>query len=187
LNTGISTEDKKQLRLHLRAQRKNIVNRIDKERAINASIAQFINQRQPKIIASYQAFDGEPLIDIPESMQALSVVYPKISAQHTLIWIKPNAWIQDQQYPQLLSPLGDCIPLSSIEMILTPLVGFDRQGNRLGMGGGYYDRCLADPQRKAITIGIAFECQGVPDLKPELWDQALDMVITEVRCDHFKK
>lgn len=71
-----------------------------------------------------------------------------------------------------------------LDLVLTPLVGFDAQGNRLGMGGGYYDRSFAFRKRrqhwhKPLLIGCAYAFQEVEHLHREPWDVPLDGVITE--------
>ncbi len=66
--------------------------------------------------------------------------------------------------------------------MLLPLLGFDRRGGRLGMGGGYYDRAFAfrrDRPAPPRLVGIGFACQELPDLAAESWDVALDAVATE--------
>lgn len=66
--------------------------------------------------------------------------------------------------------------------ILMPLLGFDAKGNRLGMGGGYYDRLLAhtaNQTHRPLLIGVAFDCQQVEELPVEPWDIGLDGVVTE--------
>ena len=61
-----------------------------------------------------------------------------------------------------------------------PLVAFDRAGNRLGQGGGYYDRALAGPSDlRPVTIGVAHAFQQVESVPVEPWDVALDAVVTE--------
>lgn len=70
------------------------------------------------------------------------------------------------------------IPTAKFDVIIVPLVGFDEAGNRLGMGGGWYDRFLA-VQPHALTIGLAFECQKVPLVPIEAHDQSLDVIVTE--------
>jgi 5-formyltetrahydrofolate cyclo-ligase len=70
--------------------------------------------------------------------------------------------------------------------LLLPLVGFDETGNRLGMGGGYYDRTLSYLRqrkhwRRPRLVGIAHECQKVDALAPSPWDVPLDMIVTEER------
>jgi 5-formyltetrahydrofolate cyclo-ligase len=71
-----------------------------------------------------------------------------------------------------------------LDLILLPLVGFDSEGRRLGMGGGFYDRALAYRARRRHWrgpkfIGIAFELQRVQKLEPTAHDIDLDGVITE--------
>jgi len=72
----------------------------------------------------------------------------------------------------------------SLDLILMPLVAFDRQGNRLGMGGGFYDRSLAFLQhrhswRKPRLVGLAYEFQQVDQLPYQSWDVPLDAIVTE--------
>ncbi len=64
------------------------------------------------------------------------------------------------------------------DIILIPLVGFDRSGTRLGHGAGHYDRYLAS-YSNALKIGVGFLCQEYPCLVKDPWDIALDHVITE--------
>ncbi|OZA30459.1 MAG: 5-formyltetrahydrofolate cyclo-ligase [Hydrogenophilales bacterium 17-61-9] len=77
-----------------------------------------------------------------------------------------------------------------LDLLLMPLVGFDRQGYRLGMGGGYYDATLACMRRrrswrKPRLVGIAYECQRVEKLPHDPWDMPLDAVLTERRLYRF--
>ena len=72
----------------------------------------------------------------------------------------------------------------SLDLVLVPLLGFDNKGNRLGMGGGYYDRCFAfkkHTKTKPILMGFAYDFQEIDSLNPEAWDVGLDMVATESR------
>jgi 5-formyltetrahydrofolate cyclo-ligase len=71
-----------------------------------------------------------------------------------------------------------------LDVVLTPLVGFDANANRLGMGGGFYDRTFAALNRfrhwsRPRLLGVAFECQRVSALTTQPWDVALWRVITE--------
>ena len=73
---------------------------------------------------------------------------------------------------------------NSLDIIFMPLLGFDQNGTRLGMGGGYYDRALSfkhsfQRMRKPYLIGLAYEAQQVKKLHAESWDVLLDGVITE--------
>ncbi len=64
------------------------------------------------------------------------------------------------------------------DVVLTPMVGFDRQLNRIGHGAGYYDRYFAKLP-DALRIGIAWSAQMVDMLPVEPWDVPLHMIVTE--------
>jgi 5-formyltetrahydrofolate cyclo-ligase len=78
------------------------------------------------------------------------------------------------------------VKVSELDIIFTPLVAFDPKGNRLGMGGGFYDRTLSSWQReylqnkqaKPMPIGLAHDCQLVKSIPAEVWDIPLPKIIT---------
>ena len=74
----------------------------------------------------------------------------------------------------------------NLDLILIPLVAFDRAGNRLGMGGGFYDRTLAFLDKRAVWLkpkiyGVAYEFQQVDSIKTDAWDIPLHGVLTEIK------
>lgn len=71
-----------------------------------------------------------------------------------------------------------------LDIVLMPLVGFDRQGNRLGMGGGYYDRTFAFLRQQAwhrrpVLVGLAHDFQQVASLSHDDWDIPLQVIVTD--------
>lgn len=73
---------------------------------------------------------------------------------------------------------------AQLDLVLTPLVAFDTQGNRVGMGAGYYDRSftikrLRRAWRRPRLVGYAYDFQGVESLPIQAWDIPLDAVVTE--------
>ncbi|GAB6034439.1 5-formyltetrahydrofolate cyclo-ligase [Galenea microaerophila] len=72
---------------------------------------------------------------------------------------------------------------NQLEVVITPLVGFDEQGHRIGMGGGFYDRTFAFKRRLHLErpklIGWAHECQKVAHIDAQPWDVPLDAIVTE--------
>jgi len=85
----------------------------------------------------------------------------------------------------LQEPLdGELIPADELDLVLVPLVAFDSQYNRIGMGGGYYDRTFSFLKQNTNAsrpklVGVAFECQRVERITPNPWDIRLLSVITE--------
>ena len=67
------------------------------------------------------------------------------------------------------------------DLLIVPLVAFDRQGGRLGYGGGFYDRTLEKLKMKkpVLAVGFAYSCQEIEQVPLEMTDQSLDFVITE--------
>lgn len=82
-------------------------------------------------------------------------------------------------------PFGAQIPASGDwmqpEIVIVPLVAFDRRGGRLGYGGGFYDRTLEllRSRRPTLAIGFAYAAQQDSDLPLEPTDQPLDLIVTE--------
>jgi 5-formyltetrahydrofolate cyclo-ligase len=70
-----------------------------------------------------------------------------------------------------------------LDLVCVPLLGFDRAGNRLGQGGGYYDRTFAfaraEPCARPLLVGIAFACQELAAIERESWDVPLAAIVTE--------
>lgn len=80
------------------------------------------------------------------------------------------------QEPQSTAPV--CRP----DIVLVPLLSFDSEGRRLGYGGGYYDRTLADLRSgggQVLAVGVAFSAQEAQDLPEDEFDARLDWVVTE--------
>ncbi|MBT8155574.1 5-formyltetrahydrofolate cyclo-ligase [Epibacterium ulvae] len=75
------------------------------------------------------------------------------------------------------------------EILIVPLVAFDRSGGRLGYGGGFYDRTLEmlRAKRSTLAIGFAFAAQEAQDLPLEPTDQPLDLIVTEASIHDFSR
>lgn len=74
---------------------------------------------------------------------------------------------------------GVPVPFEDIDLVVTPALGFDNKGNRLGRGGAYYDRFFANSQLKALRCGFAFSEQLVESIPVTEHDQPVDMVVTD--------
>jgi 5-formyltetrahydrofolate cyclo-ligase len=75
------------------------------------------------------------------------------------------------------------------DLLLVPLIAFDRKGYRLGYGAGYYDRYLSEQRAKRTirAVGIAYAGQAVDELPHEPHDEPLDAVVTEERLIRFER
>ncbi len=78
---------------------------------------------------------------------------------------------------------GDEHPELMPDIVLVPLLAFDRKGNRLGYGAGYYDAALRRMRRRGLVaaIGIAFDEQEFPEIPQEPQDEPLDAILTPSR------
>ncbi|MEJ2705012.1 MAG: 5-formyltetrahydrofolate cyclo-ligase [Sedimentisphaerales bacterium] len=82
---------------------------------------------------------------------------------------------------------GVPVPFAEIDMVVTPGLGFDRSGNRLGRGGSYYDRFFANADLKAVRCGLALAEQVVETVPTADHDQPVDLLITDEEIVHFDK
>lgn len=89
----------------------------------------------------------------------------------------------------ITEPVGTIKRLELIQpdLILLPLLGFDRRGNRIGMGGGYYDRYLSKftGNNRPRLIGLAFNNQQVESIPCEKFDIPIDGILTETGLESF--
>lgn len=152
---------------------------------INKRIMALQEYRQAKHIALYQAFHGEVnLSHIWNSApaQGKSCYFPIINEQDKLIFLPATQKTAfKKNHFGILEPDVDsrfATAISDLDLIFMPLVCFDLQGTRLGMGKGYYDRALANQSYKRL-IGLAYEFQKEDFIQAAPWDISLSMVITE--------
>ena len=83
-------------------------------------------------------------------------------------------------------PISHQLKPIELDIVLMPLVAFDLNGNRLGMGGGFYDRSFSflmrrKSNKKPRLIGVAYDFQEIETLDSDSWDVPLDAVVTESR------
>ena len=147
----------------------------------------FINANR---IAAYLANDGEisPAEIIDQARRLGKEIYlPVLSAPGNRLLFAPFGSNSSMCRNQFGIDEPDCPPehhlkAEQMDLILLPLVAFDTQGNRLGMGGGFYDRSLANiRQHDSHThlFGLAHEIQKTEQLEVRDWDVPLDAVVTE--------
>ncbi len=145
---------------------------------------------QVKTVACYIANDGEidPIAIINYCWQQgkyvfLPVLHPFSKGHLLFVEYHPHSPTRKNCYgiEEPIVTSSNLSTLANIELILTPLVAFDASGNRLGMGGGYYDRTIAPIRRDSLPtklIGLAHTCQQTDMLLTDSWDIPLDGIAT---------
>ncbi|MFJ5491181.1 5-formyltetrahydrofolate cyclo-ligase [Pectobacterium carotovorum] len=186
---------RQQIRQAVRQQRRLLTS------AQQSRFAQQASERvmaHPKIIradsvAVFLSFDGEldtsPLIQQlwqQEKRVYLPVLHPFRAGYLLFLRYAPDTELVRNRL-KIMEPRLDVrhvLPLPQLDVLLTPLVAFDHQGQRLGMGGGFYDRTLQYrnyTSRGPYPIGLAHDCQQIDALPVESWDIPLPEIITPSR------
>jgi len=183
------------LRRRLRAQRQALTP-VDQARAARALVAHLAATRLFRVsrrVALYLPNDGE--IDPRPVMERLwrvnKICYLPILSrlQHDRLWFAPftpDTPLACNRFgiPEPRVPARTWRRTKDLDLILMPLVAFDAHGNRLGMGGGFYDKSLAylrqrSGWRKPHLLGLAHDFQRVDKLEACAWDVPLQGVATD--------
>ena len=191
-----------ELRRFIRSQRQALSSR-QQHRHAQSLCDKLIKQkhyRNSRHIACYLANDGE--IDPHQLIEhawfcGKQVYLPILSPLKKALYFAPYHADSKLQLNRFNIPEPTCNPsqwktAQQLDLLLLPLVAFDEQGNRMGMGGGFYDRTLAYLQhrqywRKPILAGLAHEIQKVERLDSQSWDIPLDYIMTEKRLYHTQR
>ncbi len=177
----------KTLRQSIRTQRRSISapDRDKFAKQLLSQVQKLANFKNGQKIGLYLPNDGE--ID-PKYLQNLLKkqeisTYLPILVDKSLKFAKIGEKFKKNQYG-ILEPIStDIIGAEQLDILFMPLVGFDKNKNRIGMGGGYYDRTLAFKKSQKMVknpklYGLAFDCQQVDKLDVQDWDVPLDAIIT---------
>lgn len=153
------------------------------------AIPEFMRARH---IALYMANDGEvdpsPIAQQLWKMGKQAYLPVLRPGKHPSLWFAsytPDSLLVANRFgiPEPDHRHAHKLPTHLLDVVLMPLVGFDRQGSRLGMGGGFYDATFAfkqqKPAGKPYLIGLAHSCQEVETLVSADWDIPLFGVVTE--------
>jgi len=188
------SDNKLALRKSLREQRDNLSSTLQKEKSnrIVKQIAQSSLVASANHIAFYSPVHGEANPLLLTKLKNFSddkkqFYLPILQGDNEPLLFAPfsnqNEFSNNRfSIPEPIVTNDQLTKGSDLDLVLMPLLGFDRQGNRLGMGGGFYDRTFAfkDKQNnKPLLIGIAYDFQEIVALKAENWDIPLDYIATE--------
>lgn len=204
ISTQISTQTSKSssalrqmLRRDLRERRQfiNVLAQKTAARRLFHQIRQTVFFRKAHHVAIYQATNGEinPSMLLRHALMLgkrcfLPVLHPLQKNRMLFVRVRANTRLVPNRWgiaePALR--MSDVIPAKRLDLVLVPMVGFDRLGNRLGMGKGFYDRCFVDRHQnrrnKPILVGLAHDCQEVTEgITPSAWDIPMDALATPER------
>lgn|SRR3990167_287514 len=181
------------LRKHVREQCRSIAP-VLRSRAAEQAAREFVSHpifEQSHTIASYLArddeFDSMPLMQ--KIWQAKKRCYlPILSIAHDKQLefgaYRPGDGLRPNRY-RILEPevIIDPIAPAELDVVILPLIAFDKQGHRLGSGAGYYDRTFAFLREKKLAkpwlLGLAYQSQEITHVPVDSWDIPLHGVITE--------
>ena len=192
VNPSETQGHKSALRQTLKEQRTALTpeDRHHHHRLIAAYLEDLLAQRHPlQRVALYLATPDEAALSLwMESAQAsgLQLFAPVVGAQigqMDFYPIEPDTRIRRGRLglrePEVQRDDRPINP-NTLDVALVPLLGFDDQGHRLGMGGGYYDRYFSSAERRPWIVGIAYDIQrSETPLPSEPWDVMLNAVVTE--------
>ena len=192
VNPHQTRDHKSALRRTLKDRRRGLTfqDRKHHHRHIAAHLADLLAQRGPlQRIALYLATPDEAALSLwltsaqASGLELFAPVVGLEKGQMAFYPIEPNTPIRrgrlGLQEPVVQDNDRPINP-DTLDVALVPLLGFDDQGHRLGMGGGYYDRYFSSTEQRPWIVGIAYDIQRSKEPLPtEPWDVMLDAVVTE--------
>ena len=159
--------------------------------AVRTRLARIVGLERAQVVGGYRAIRGE--VDLDAALTRLHdggamVTVPRVSGDRLdfLPWSPTSETVAGSF--GIDEPInGEPLPLSQHDVVLVPLVAFDETGQRLGQGGGFYDRAIAAAgASRPLLIGVAHAFQQVRSVPVEAWDMPLDAVVTEERVHEFR-
>lgn len=174
-------------RLCARRQALSAKARADHADAIAGHLRQVLNDgfegARGMVLAAYWPMNGEP--DLRPFMAELHacgvrIVLPVVEAKAAPLTFRhwmPETRMGRDRLNIPVPPLD--APAVSLDIVLAPLVGWTAEGDRLGYGGGYFDRTLAALKPKPFVIGIGIEAAKLATIYPQPYDIPADLILTE--------
>jgi len=159
---------------------------LDQHRAKSEAISRCLHERFPpeslSLIGCYWPFKRE-FDCIPFMREVLAaggaVALPVMVQKNAPLIFRP--WTPQTKMQKVVWNILEPAEGPAVEpaALLIPVVGFDKDGYRLGYGAGFYDRTIASFAKRPVTIGVGFELQRLQTIHPQPHDIPLDYIITE--------
>jgi 5-formyltetrahydrofolate cyclo-ligase len=187
-----ATAERRELRQSLAERRRALTppQRMAAAQGLRRSLEQLPEYLTDNRVAGYWASHGELPLNLvipPLAARGQQFLLPVIGKGQRLQFAPWESGddVQPNRYgiPEPVEPTELFEPFQ-LDLVLVPLLGFDRRGHRLGHGGGYYDRSFAflkDQVRptEPLLVGIAYAFQELPQIEAAKWDVALDFIATD--------
>ncbi len=185
-------KQKKELRKEVISERDQLTEKdiAEKSRLIGENLFSLQAYRNAEAIMFFISFgtevDTRPMVEETISQGKIALA-PKPRPQERkmipsriLDWdndLIPGAYNIPEPKEEALRPYNP----DQIDLLIVPGVAFDLKGNRLGYGGGYYDRFFALLKPGTPLVALVFDLQVVPEVPVEEWDRRIDLIVTEKR------
>lgn len=187
-----ATAQRREQRQRLAGRRRALspAQRIAAAQGLRRSLEQLPEYHTDARVAGYWACDGElplNLIIPPLAARGQRFLLPVLGETDGLRFapwaigepVQPNRF----GIPEPVTPSEWFAPFQ-LDLVLVPLLAFDRRGNRLGYGGGWYDRSFAFLMEQArptepLLVGIGYDFQELPELAAASWDVPMDFIATD--------
>jgi 5,10-methenyltetrahydrofolate synthetase len=178
------SRDKATLRRQLQAERQTLIDRHERAMQLQEVLRVFLMERGDHAIGAYWPIKGEfdalpALFRWSEADERRCIGLPVMDKQTRQLrfqmWF-PGCEMEDDAYG-IPKPKGT--PVFQPTLLLVPCVGYGPRGVRLGYGGGFYDRTLAQLSPRPATVGLAYANGFVPWLEAEAHDVPLDAMLSD--------
>jgi len=187
--SGLNKED---LREEIRKRRASLSTYevLEKSNEIVARLKNLEEFERAGVIACYISFDNEVYTHglIREFMEKKKILVPVVDENGGIFLSHLRRWeeLQSGAYG-ILEPAKEFLRRASVEnadIIIVPGIVFDERGNRIGYGGGYYDRLLSSTN--ALKVALAYEFQVLREIPAEEHDVRMDIIVTEERVLNYR-
>jgi len=203
------SEQKRKLRSELKERLQNLhYSYSDSSLAVYSALCKTLKLEEAKVIATYIDFNKElptlpflpklfgELTNANDARRVIAVPFcegrdmkfyrlrpPQLNADQGSFFpdLSPGKYGILEPLKELRGDLQNIVSPESIEIMLTPGLGFDLNGRRLGRGAGYYDRYLPQTSKNMLIIALAFDCQIVKEVPTEEFDITVDAIVTPTR------
>lgn len=182
--------DKKMLRDHARALRSSLspVEILEKSGRICRNVLEVLDGTNPLMVYASKPpeVNTQALIGLLIA-QGKTVVVPIIEKDTKtlrLSYLDDPSVLQESTF-HVPEPVGHELPAraSDVKAVIIPMLAFDKKGNRLGYGSGYYDRFLSSHPH-LTRIGLAFACQECKEIPADPTDAGMDIIVTDTSIIH---